>query len=69
MPINQDYEDRAKRNIRDALEAQGLTVAELTERLRALGVQMSKGGVANKISRGGFSAAFYLMCMDAIHAR
>lgn len=65
-PINVDYEDRAKRLLREAMDAHGVTVAELTERLVALGVTMSKGGVANKISRGGFSAAFFLMCQDVI---
>lgn len=65
-PINVDYEDRAKRQLREAMDAQGVTIADLTERLHRIGVTISKGGVANKISRGGFSAAFYLMCMDAI---
>lgn len=65
-PINIDYEERAKRLLRNAMEANGVTIADLTSRLGRLGVAMSKGGVANKISRGGFSAAFYLMCLDAI---
>lgn len=68
-PINVDYEDRAKRLLREAMDAQGVTVADLTERLKVIGVTMSKGGVANKISRGGFSAAFFLMCMDALDGR
>ena len=68
MPINVDFEERAKRLLREAMDAQGVTVAELTERLKGIGVAMSKGGVANKISRGGFSAAFFLMCMEVIGA-
>jgi hypothetical protein len=67
-PINVDFEDRAKRLLREAMDAKGLTVAELTERLKGIGVTMSTGGVANKISRGGFSAAFFLMCLDVIGA-
>jgi hypothetical protein len=31
-----------------------------------MGVQISAGGLANKISRGGFSSAFLLQCMEAI---
>lgn len=27
---------------------------------------MSEQGVANKISRGGFSAAFFLQCLEVI---
>lgn len=65
-PINVDFEERAKRLLREAMDAKGLTVAELTERLKDIGVTMSVGGVANKISRGGFSAAFLLQCMEAL---
>ena len=65
-PINVDFEERAKRLLREAMDAKGLTVAELTDRLKGIGVTMSVGGVANKISRGGFSAAFLLQCLDAM---
>jgi len=33
---------------------------------KRLGVEISAGGVANKISRGGFGAAFLLQCMEAL---
>ena len=65
-PINAEFEDRAKEFLRDAMRQQGVTIEQLTERLAAIGVEMSKGGVANKISRGGFSAAFLFQCMDAL---
>lgn len=65
-PINAEFEERAKRLLRDAMNAKGVTVEELTQRLDAMGVHMSKGGVANKISRGGFSAAFLLQCVEAL---
>lgn len=64
--INLAFEDKAKDMVRDAMKAQGLTVYQLTERLALLGVEMSSGGVANKISRGGFSSAFLLQCMEAL---
>lgn len=65
-PVNAEFEDRAKKFLREALRTQGVSVEELTERLAAIGVEMSKGGVANKISRGGFSAAFMLQCVEAL---
>lgn len=65
-PINAQFEDRAKKLLRDAIDAKGVTVEDLTKRLATIGVDMSKGGVANKISRGGFSAAFLLQCLDAL---
>ncbi len=64
--VNLAFEDKAKDMVREAMKAQGVTVDQLTERLRAIGVDMSSGGVANKISRGGFSSAFLLQCMAAL---
>jgi hypothetical protein len=31
-----------------------------------MGVEISAGGLANKISRGGFGGAFLLQCMEAL---
>lgn len=65
-PVNAEFEDRAKELVREAMRTQGVTVEQLTERLALIGVEMSSGGVANKISRGGFSSAFLLQCMEAL---
>lgn len=65
-PVNVEYEDRAREMVRDAMRSRGVTVDQLTARLSAIGVDMSSGGVANKISRGGFSSAFLLQCMEAL---
>jgi Domain of unknown function (DUF6471) len=65
-PVNSQFEDCAKDFLRSAIGAKGVTVEQLTERLASIGVEMSKGGVANKISRGGFSAAFLFQCLEAL---
>lgn len=39
---------------------------DLAEKLGALGVVDNERNLANKISRGGFTAAFFLQCMSAI---
>jgi len=65
-PVNVEYEDKAREMVRDAMRAKGVTVDQLTARLSAIGVDMSSGGVANKISRGGFSSAFLLQCLAAM---
>lgn len=65
-PVNKAYEIKAKKLLRDAMDAKGVTVEDLTKRLAAIGVDMSSGGIANKISRGGFSSAFLMQCMDAL---
>lgn len=64
--INKEYEDRAKALLRETIAQKGVTIPELTKRLAAIGVDMSSGGVANKISRGGFSSAFLMQCMTAL---
>lgn len=65
-PVNVEYEDKAREMVREAMRSKGVTVDQLTARLAAIGVDMSSGGVANKISRGGFSSAFLLQCLAAM---
>ncbi|MEM6941948.1 MAG: DUF6471 domain-containing protein [Pseudomonadota bacterium] len=65
-PVNIEYEDKAREIVREAMRSKGVTVDQLTARLSAIGVEMSSGGVANKISRGGFSSAFLLQCLAAM---
>lgn len=65
-PVNVAFETKAKDLLREAMKAQGVTVDHLTARLALIGVEMSSGGVANKISRGGFSSAFLLQCLEAL---
>ncbi len=65
-PVNAEYEDKAREMVREAMRSKGVTVDQLTARLALIGVDMSSGGVANKISRGGFSSAFFLQCFAAM---
>jgi hypothetical protein len=63
------YADRAKNILKGELKRRGITYAQLAEKLTALGAHESERNLANKISRGSFTAAFFMMCMDAIGAR
>jgi len=65
-PVNVEYEGKAKSMIKHAMTERGADWASLTEALNALGVQISEKGLENKISRGGFSTAFALQCMEAL---
>ena len=47
----------------------GIGYAELVERLGAIGVKESEQNIANKLSRGTFTAAFFVQCFDAIGCR
>lgn len=50
------------------LKLRGITYAELAEKLAAVGVTENDRNLNNKISRGGFTVAFLLQCLDAIGA-
>jgi hypothetical protein len=66
LPVNAEYEEKAKALLRFAMSQRGVGPEELAERLSKMGIDISGGGVANKISRGGFSSMFLLQCMDAL---
>ena len=65
-PITVEYETRAKNLLRGELRRKGITTAQLAEKLGAIGVQETERNLNNKISRGGFSAAFLFQVMVAI---
>jgi hypothetical protein len=65
-PLVQEYEEKAKNLLKAELKRRGVGYRELAEKLTALGVPETERNLANKISRGGFSAAFFLQCLDAI---
>lgn len=65
-PLTAEYEEKAKNLLKGELKRRGVTYAALVEKLGALGVQETERNLANKISRGGFTAAFLLQVLDAI---
>ncbi len=66
IPVNAEYEEKAKALLRYAMVQKGIGFEDLAARLQEMGVQISARGIANKISRGGFSSAFLLQCMEAM---
>lgn len=65
-PVNAQYENEAKLAIKYGMSLRKADYAALAANLNALGVEISVKGLENKISRGGFSAAFFLQCMEAL---
>lgn len=68
-PVTVEYETRAKNLLKGELKRRGVTYAQLAEKLAALGIQETERNLNNKISRGGFTAAFLLQCLEAIGCR
>lgn len=66
MPQQTEWEARASRLLKAELSAKGVTYAVLVEKLAAIGVEEKEVNIRNKLSRGKFSAAFMLQCLEAI---
>ena len=64
-----DWHARVKGILRAELKRRNLGYRELAERLGALGVHETERNIANKVSRGGFSAVFFVQCLEAIGAK
>jgi len=65
-------EDRWNKEAKGILKAElarrHLTYRDLVEKLAAVDVSESEANLRNKISRGGFSAGFFVSCLTAIGA-
>lgn len=64
-----DWEAKARGIIRAEMARQGVTYAQLVERLAAIGVVEDERNLRNKVSRGKFTAAFLLQVCDALGTR
>ena len=62
------WEDRAKRYLKAELARADVGYRELAERLKKHGLKETEASIANKISRGTFSATFLLAALIAIGA-
>jgi hypothetical protein len=65
-PLTQEYEEKAKNLLKGELKRRGIGYRDLAEKLTAMGVPETERNLANKISRGGFTAAFLIQCLSAI---
>lgn len=66
MPDQSEWEKQAANLLKAELKRKGVTYAQLVEKLAAMGISEKEVNVANKLSRGKFSAAFMLQCLSAI---
>jgi hypothetical protein len=68
-PAKVDWNAKAANLLKSELKRHGLTYAGLVERLAAIGIEEKEVNVRNKLSRGTFTAAYLLQCLDALGAR
>jgi hypothetical protein len=61
MPDQNEWETKAANLLKAELKRQGVTYTQLADFIGEKEVN-----IRNKLSRGKFSAAFFLQCLDAI---
>jgi len=65
MPTT-DWAEQAKNVLKAELKRRNVGYRELAEKLTAAGSPETERNIANKISRGGFTAAFFIQCLSVI---
>ena len=66
MPDQTEWESRAANLLKAELKRKGVTYSQLVEKLAAIGVDEKEVNIRNKLSRGKFTAAFLIQCLEAI---
>ena len=65
MP-DKEWQDRVKGILKAELKRRNLSYKQLAEKLEEIRVRETERNINNKISRGGFTAVFFLQCLHAI---
>ncbi len=68
MP-DKEWQDRVKGLLKAELKRRNVGYRDLAEKLTAIGIPETEANIKNKISRGGFTAVFFIQCMTAIGAK
>jgi hypothetical protein len=66
MVTDKVWQDFARNLMKSEMKRRGMTYKDLAERLTAAGTPDTPENLMNKVSRGGFSAAFLFQCLNAI---
>lgn len=62
------WEELVKNMLRAQMMLEGVSYAALAERLAAFGITDNELNLRNKVSRGRFTAVFFMQCMMALGA-
>ena len=70
MPAKRkDWQALVKGLLKAELKRRDLRYADLAQKLAGIGVKDSERNISNKISRGSFTAVFFVQCLEAIGCR
>ena len=66
MATDKVWADRVKGILKAELKRRNVSYRQLAEKLEAIGIHETERNINNKISRGGFTATFFIQCLVAI---
>jgi hypothetical protein len=66
--MDTDWQARVKGLLKSELKRRNVSYKDLVDRLAAIGVKETEPNIRTKISRGGFTAVFFVQCLVAIGA-
>ena len=66
--MDTEWEAKVKGLLKAELKRRAVSYSELVDKLAVIGVVDSEPNIRNKISRGKFTAVFFLQCLEAIGA-
>jgi hypothetical protein len=64
--VEKEWENKVKLLLKGELARRGITYAQLVGKLADIGVMDTEPNIRNKISRGKFTAVFFIQCLQAI---
>lgn len=65
-PPKVDWNAKAANLLKSELKRHGMTYAQLVDALDRIGVEEKEVNIRNKLSRGTFTAAYLLQCLEAM---
>jgi hypothetical protein len=66
MATDKDWQERVKGLLKAELKRKGVSYAQLAEKLMAMEIPETERNISNKLSRGSFTAVFFVQCLTAI---
>jgi 3-mercaptopyruvate sulfurtransferase SseA len=64
--MERDWQGHVKGLLKSEIKRKQLSYRDLAERLTAMGIPENETNIRTKISRGGFTAVFFIQCLEAI---
>ena len=64
--MERDWQAHVKGILKAEIKRKHLSYKDLADKLTELGVPENESNIRTKISRGGFTAVFFVQCLEAI---